>query len=573
MADTTFSPTTSDVRRVSVAGIAKEHLFWVALVCAYLPLVLMHFHSLWQRTHYQFFPFLLVAVAFLLWRRWPKWEESEFIPASRTAKRLLVFSMLLLTAAVILFSPYLGFIAALLMVGGVLAHFAGRGFRTELFSSWILLWLLVPPPFRGDDRLITWLQSFTSEGASIVLDRLGVLHLLAGNVIDLPGRSLFVEEACSGIQSLFALMSCAAILVVFSRRRAIPAVLLVASTVFWAGLFNIVRITTVVYALARWDIDLSSGWQHELLGVVVFILAMLMLFSTDRFLWVLGAWNRPVWSFVIQVLKRMRKQRSGDEDAYQDEYSRSQASSDTGNGNQMLSEFSWRLFVVVGICVCLFVLQIAILVASRSSTTRISQITAQLKESTFPAEQQGWELINYKTYERELESEFGQFSNTWTYQAPMCPVEVSFDYPFIGWHEVTSCYISQGWDVVRRSAPDGNAAADPVVEVELSKPTGEHAFLVFGAFDEFGRPVQPPASSTNFWLRLQGRIVHNPVFELMRQSEVAVPDTAAITYQMQAFLVTEFKLSSEQRRQARTQFLSFKDRMRQQWDQQPENGP
>ena len=66
--------------------------------------------------------------------------------------------------------------------------------------AWLLLLLVVPPPLKIDYRLITWLQSFTSDSSSLVLEALGVNHMMQGNLLELPGRLLMVEQACSGIR-------------------------------------------------------------------------------------------------------------------------------------------------------------------------------------------------------------------------------------------------------------------------------------------------------------------------------------------------------------------------------------
>ncbi len=108
--------------------------------------------------------------------------------------------------------------------------------------AWALMWLIVPPPFRWDFRLILWLQSSTSRMASVVLDVVGVRHLMEGNVLVLPGQRMLVEEACSGVNSLLVLLSVTALFVVAARRPLLWAGLLLASSVAWAWLANVARV-------------------------------------------------------------------------------------------------------------------------------------------------------------------------------------------------------------------------------------------------------------------------------------------------------------------------------------------
>jgi exosortase/archaeosortase family protein len=117
-----------------------------------------------------------------------------------------------------------------------------------------------------------------------VLDVVGVRHLPQGNVIELPGHRLFVDEACSGVNSLFVLFAATAVFVVAARRPLVWSALLLATSAFWAAVANTARVTTIAIAQTRYDLDLSSGWQHQTLGFTTVGLAMLMLVSTDRVL-------------------------------------------------------------------------------------------------------------------------------------------------------------------------------------------------------------------------------------------------------------------------------------------------
>ena len=135
--------------------------------------------------------------------------------------------------------------ALLYAVGGA------RLFRAAL-PAWLLLWLIIPPPFELDRQLILWLQSLTTRWASAVLDFLGQYHVLAGNVVEIGGRRLFVEEACSGVNSLFSAAACTLFFVFLVRRPPLHAALLLAASVGWVLAANVVRVAGIAYVLARW---------------------------------------------------------------------------------------------------------------------------------------------------------------------------------------------------------------------------------------------------------------------------------------------------------------------------------
>ena len=141
---------------------------------------------------------------------------------------------------------------------------------------------MLPPPFGFDIQLVSRLQAFTSVRASQLLDYFGINHLMVGNVIEFPDQRLLVEEACSGMQSLFALFAYTALYVVWRRVPVFRSALLILISAFWAGVLNVVRVMAIAVAANRFDIDLSSGWRHEVLGLAVFVICLLYTSPSPR---------------------------------------------------------------------------------------------------------------------------------------------------------------------------------------------------------------------------------------------------------------------------------------------------
>ncbi len=117
-----------------------------------------------------------------------------------------------------------------------------------------------------------------------MLDAFGVFHYRAGNVIEVNGRKLMVEQACSGINSLYSLLACTLFMVFLTRRGWIHGTLLVVAAIAWVLCANVARVSGVALMESRLGVDLSSGWRHDAFGVLLFALAVGLLFSTDQFL-------------------------------------------------------------------------------------------------------------------------------------------------------------------------------------------------------------------------------------------------------------------------------------------------
>ena len=144
--------------------------------------------------------------------------------------------------------------------------------------------MIIPPPFGLDWKLITLLQTVTGRAASHVLDLLGVLHVMEGNIVHVPGRELLVEEACSGIHSLYVVLASTLFFVLWARRPLFSALILILAGFAWVMLGNIARVVTVAYLGTRWGIDVGEGWRHEVLSLFFFLVALGLLASTDSLL-------------------------------------------------------------------------------------------------------------------------------------------------------------------------------------------------------------------------------------------------------------------------------------------------
>ena len=90
-----------------------------------------------------------------------------------------------------------------------------------------------------------------------------------------------VEEACSGVQSLFTLLFLAALIICGYRRRWLHGLIVLSTAAGLAGVMNTLRVCAVAIAWDSSQIDLSSGWQHDTLGYVALVIAGLLVLSAD----------------------------------------------------------------------------------------------------------------------------------------------------------------------------------------------------------------------------------------------------------------------------------------------------
>ncbi len=83
-------------------------------------------------------------------------------------------------------------------------------------------------------QLIAFLQRLSSRVSSHILDLLKINHLMTGNVLQVPDKQFFVDEACSGIVSIMSVIAAGGIYCVWKNRPAIHVILLLVTGVIWA---------------------------------------------------------------------------------------------------------------------------------------------------------------------------------------------------------------------------------------------------------------------------------------------------------------------------------------------------
>ena len=230
----------------------------------------------------------LLLAPLAIWLAW----RSGLVPA-RPAR---VSGALILTGAVLL--RYLSGLAAELftMRVSLLMGAAGLvlfwyGWR-QLLHWWlpvILLVLSIPLPDIVTSSLALPLQLRASRWGAALLEFRHVPANLSGNVIQLPGRQLFVTEACSGLRSLTALLSLGVLVGGLWLRHPAGRILLVLAAIPVAMVVNAFRVFLTGFLVYFVSPDLGEGFMHLSEGWLLFVIAFLLL---GAFTWVVAGVER-----------------------------------------------------------------------------------------------------------------------------------------------------------------------------------------------------------------------------------------------------------------------------------------
>ena len=172
------------------------------------------------------------------------------------------------------------------------------GFR-QLLRWWlasILLVLSVPLPEVVTGTLALPLQFRASALGAGMLELRHVPVRLEGNIIRIPGHTLFVTEACSGLRSLSALLALGFLIGGLWLRTLPGRVFLVLAALPIAVLLNGFRIFLTGFAMHYIDPALGNGLMHYTEGWVMFLGAFAIL--------ALVAWVVTLGEAQMQRLRR-----------------------------------------------------------------------------------------------------------------------------------------------------------------------------------------------------------------------------------------------------------------------------
>jgi exosortase len=140
-----------------------------------------------------------------------------------------------------------------------------------LSSVLLLLSVPIPPVLLGSIALP--LQFLASQMGAAMLDARYVPVHLAGNVIQVPGKILFVTEACSGLRSLTALLALGVLIAGVTLRSPWLRIFLIASTIPVAIVLNAVRIFLTGYLVYFVSPEHADSFLHYSEGWLLFLVA------------------------------------------------------------------------------------------------------------------------------------------------------------------------------------------------------------------------------------------------------------------------------------------------------------
>jgi exosortase B len=293
----TLSQAVQSQRQTVFRGLLWPLLLVASFVAAYFPTVSRLIDGPWQTEQEGHGPLIIAASLWLVWQSRAQLKAVELAPAPILGWTALLLGLLLMflarTQDVL---PVEAFSIIPVIVGCVLLAAGWPMLRILAFPIGFLIFAVPVPDWMIDAATVP-LKVFISNSVTRILYAAGFPIAQNGVMIMIGSYQLLVKDACSGMNSIFAL-SAIGVFYAYAFRwdQKVRALILLVSIIPITIAANFIRVITLVLIAYYGGPDMLEGTVHDLTGIGLFVVAVVLLFLLDAIL-----------GFGIEMVKRLRK--------------------------------------------------------------------------------------------------------------------------------------------------------------------------------------------------------------------------------------------------------------------------
>jgi exosortase len=176
-------------------------------------------------------------------------------------------------------------------ITGIAMYYVGWANFRKVWFAFFFLMFMIPLPATVYYSATLPMQLFATKITHIILKIVGIPALRQGNIIYLPNYALEVAEACSGLRSLVTLLALGALIAYMTLSGKIKPIIFFLSAIPIAIGLNIFRLVFTAVGAYAISTKLAEHFLHELSGIIVFFLALVIMLLFASLLRVKGDWK------------------------------------------------------------------------------------------------------------------------------------------------------------------------------------------------------------------------------------------------------------------------------------------
>lgn len=268
------------------ASLLGPVLLGVAILGAYTPTIRGLINGPWQTEQEGHGPLIIAATLWLVWQSRGRLMRAKVAPAPLAGWTILVLGLVFLYLSRLqqgLLTVEMGSILPVI-VGSILICAGWPTLRALAFPLSFLVFAVPMPDWLVDSMTVP-LKVFISDTVTRVLYAAGFPVAQNGVMIMIGSYQLLVKDACSGMNSIFALSAIGVFYAyAFRWKEKLRSLFLLLAIIPITIIANFLRVFALVLMAYYGGPDLIEGAVHDLTGISLFVVALLLLFAFDGFL-------------------------------------------------------------------------------------------------------------------------------------------------------------------------------------------------------------------------------------------------------------------------------------------------
>jgi exosortase B len=290
----TYLQTLHPAKSAIIPKLLGPLLVAVSFIAAYFPTLKSLMDGPWQTEQEGHGPLIIAAALWLIWQSRAKLKSTPLAPAPIVGWAILLCGLSLMFLARTQGVLTVEVFSAIPVIVGCVLLLAGWTVLRVLAFPIFFLFFAVPMPDWLIDAATVPLKVFISDVVTQVLYTLGYPIAQNGVMIMMGPYQLMVKDACSGMNSIFALSAIGLFYVyVFRSDAKIRGLLLLAAIVPITIVANFIRVVSLVLLAYYGGIDAVEGTLHDLTGIGLFVVAVALMFLFDGLLGLVARLFRP----------------------------------------------------------------------------------------------------------------------------------------------------------------------------------------------------------------------------------------------------------------------------------------
>jgi exosortase B len=281
----TYSEALSATRSFAYRGLLWPVLLIVATIGAYMPTFIGLAEDPWQTEQGGHGPLIIVASVWLVWQSRGKLRAATLSPAPIVGWLVLLLGLAVLVLARNEDVLSLQVASEIPVIAGSILILAGWNVLSILAFPILFLIFSAPAPGWMVDGATVPLKVLISDLVTQVLYSAGYPIAQNGVVILIGPYELLVKDACSGLNSIFALSAIGVFYVyAFRLQEKVRGFFLLLLIIPITVVANFLRVLSLVLIAYYAGIDAVEGTLHDLTGIALFVVAVILMFLCDGLL-------------------------------------------------------------------------------------------------------------------------------------------------------------------------------------------------------------------------------------------------------------------------------------------------